>query len=53
MLSQGVSLIAQLRRVVYVCMILHINEGISFGKSLLGYLILGLETIKAIQQLFR
>jgi hypothetical protein len=53
LLGQGVQLIAQLRRLIYVCMVLHTNDGVGFNKGLLGPLILGLETMKAIQQLCR
>jgi hypothetical protein len=38
----GISLLTQMRRAIYTCIMLHINEGIGFNKSGIGNLILGL-----------
>lgn len=53
LLTTALQLAGKLRRVVYICMMLHVDQEIAFSKSILGYLILGLESLKAIQQLCR
>lgn len=53
LLTTALQLAGKLRRVVYICMMLHVDQEIAFSKSILGHLILGLESMKAIQQLCR
>jgi hypothetical protein len=47
MICEGINIIYQLNKLIYLCFMLHINERIPISMNLLGYLILGLESLKA------
>lgn len=47
MICEGVNIVYQLNKLIYLCFMLHINESTPISKKLLGSLILGLESLKA------
>ena len=47
MICEGINMVYQLNKFIYLTFILHINEGRPITFSLLGSLILGMETLKA------
>lgn len=42
MICEGINIVYQLNKLIYLCFMLHINERVPISMNLLGYLILGL-----------
>ena len=48
LLLHGLALAGELRNTIYTLFSLHVNMGVAFTKTLIGTILLGLESMKAI-----